>query len=71
LKDIPKPKFVWYKINFELFRESLNGIYKKTDAKSTAGAKPYDYVWMFKIIILQRLYNLSDEQGASAYTRED
>ena len=50
------------KINFELFRESLNGIYKKTDAKSTAGAKPYDYVLMFKIIILQRLYNLSDEQ---------
>jgi len=50
------------KINFELFRESLNSIYKKTDAKSTAGAKPYDYVLMFKIIILQRLYNLSDEQ---------
>ena len=50
------------KIDFEVFRESLNSIYKKTDAKSTAGAKPYDYVLMFKIIILQRLYNLSDEQ---------
>lgn len=50
------------KINFELFREVLNSIYKKTDAKSTAGAKPYDYVLMFKIIILQRLYNISDEQ---------
>lgn len=50
------------KIDFELFREALNSIYKKTDAKSTAGAKPYDYVLMFKIIILQRLYNLSDEQ---------
>lgn len=50
------------KINFELFREELNSIYKKTDAKSTAGAKSYDYVLMFKIIILQRLYNLSDEQ---------
>lgn len=50
------------KINFEIFRESLNSIYKKTDAKSSAGAKPYDYVLMFKIVILQRLYNLSDEQ---------
>lgn len=50
------------KIDFELFRKELNSIYKKTDAKSTAGAKPYDYVLMFKIIILQRLYNLSDEQ---------
>jgi IS5 family transposase len=50
------------KINFELFRGELNSIYKKTDAKSAAGAKPYDYVLMFKIIILQRLYNLSDEQ---------
>jgi IS5 family transposase len=50
------------KINFELFRDSLNSIYKKVEAKSTAGAKPYDYVLMFKIIILQRLYNISDEQ---------
>src|SRR6266853_536129 len=50
------------KINFEIFRESLNSIYQKTDAKSSAGAKPYDYVLMFKIIILQRLYHLSDEQ---------
>jgi IS5 family transposase len=50
------------KVNFELFREVLNTIYQKRDAKSAAGAKPYDYVLMFKIIILQRLYNLSDEQ---------
>jgi len=50
------------KINFELFRETLNKIYQKTERKSEAGAKPYDYVLMFKVIILQRLYNLSDEQ---------
>lgn len=50
------------RIEFELFRETLEGIYEKTDRKSAAGAKPYDYVLMFKIIILQRLYNLSDEQ---------
>jgi IS5 family transposase len=50
------------RIDFESFRETLDGIYEKTDRKSAAGAKPYDYVLMFKIIILQRLYNLSDEQ---------
>lgn len=50
------------RIDFETFRETLDGIYEKTDRKSAAGAKPYDYVLMFKIIILQRLYNLSDEQ---------
>ncbi len=46
----------------ELFRETLNTIYEKTDRKSEAGAKPYDYVLMLKVIIVQRLYNLSDEQ---------
>ena len=50
------------KIDFELFRETLNAIYQKTERKSEAGAKQYDYVLMFKVIILQRLYNLSDEQ---------
>ena len=29
---------------------------------TNAGAKPYDYVLMFKILVLQRMYNLSDEQ---------
>lgn len=50
------------RIDFEVFRETLNEIYEKKERKSQAGAKPYDYVLMFKIIILQRLYNLSDEQ---------
>jgi IS5 family transposase len=49
-------------IDFEIFRETLNGIYQKPEPRSNAGAKPYDYVLMFKILILQRLYNLSDEQ---------
>ena len=26
------------------------------------GAKPYDYVLMFKVLVLQRMYNLGDEQ---------
>ena len=34
---------------------------KKPD-RSKAGARPSDYVLMLKILILQRLYNLSDEQ---------
>jgi IS5 family transposase len=31
-------------------------------AKGKGGRPPYDYVLMFKILILQRYYNLSDEQ---------
>jgi hypothetical protein len=30
--------------------------------KGLGGRPPYDYVLMFKIIILQRYYNLSDDQ---------
>ena len=30
--------------------------------KSNAGRKPYDVVLMFKVLVLQHLYNLSDEQ---------
>lgn len=50
------------RIDFEVFRETLDEIYAKSDRKNSAGAKPFDYVLMFKILLLQRLYNLSDEQ---------
>jgi len=50
------------KIDFEMFRPLLESIYGNTDRKSNAGAKPYDYIMMFKVLILQRLYNMSDEQ---------
>jgi IS5 family transposase len=33
------------------------------DKKSNAGQKPYDVVMMFKIILLKRFYNMSDEQA--------
>ncbi|RPI80158.1 MAG: IS5 family transposase, partial [Desulfobacteraceae bacterium] len=33
-----------------------------TEKKNNAGAKPYDVVMMFKIMILQHLHNLSDAQ---------
>lgn len=48
-------------IDWEIFREPLERVFDK-ERKSNAGAKPYDYVMMFKILILQRFYNLSDAQ---------
>jgi IS5 family transposase len=48
-------------INFELFRPQLATVFQK-EKTSPAGRKAYDVVFMFKILLLQRLYNLSDEQ---------
>ena len=48
-------------IDFELFRARLTAVFEKPKA-SAAGRKAYDVVLMFKILILQRLYNLSDQQ---------
>ncbi len=48
-------------IDFEIFRDRLERIFEKPK-RSNAGRKPMDVVMMFKILILQRLYNLSDEQ---------
>lgn len=48
-------------IDFEIFRKLLEeGLYKVPKGKG--GRRPYDYVLMFKILILQRYYNLSDTQ---------
>ncbi len=48
-------------VDFEMFRETLEtGLYKKR--MTNAGARPYDPVLMFKVLVLQRMYNLSDEQ---------
>ena len=49
-------------IDFEIFRPQLDAVFSK-DRKSAAGRKAYDVVLMFKILILQRLYNLADEQA--------
>ena len=49
-------------IDFDMFRPTLEKVLQKTDKKSNAGAKPYDYVMMFKILILQRYYGLGDKQ---------
>lgn len=46
-------------IDFEMFRETLEtALYK--ERLTGAGAKPYDYVLMFKVLVLQRMNNLSD-----------
>jgi IS5 family transposase len=48
-------------IDFDIFRDLLvSGLSKPTQGKG--GRPPYDYVLMFKILILQRYYNLSDDQ---------
>ncbi len=47
-------------INFEAFRADLERVHDK-NRKSNAGAKPFDVVLMFKVLILQQLYNLSDD----------
>jgi transposase, IS5 family len=48
-------------INWEIFRTQLKKCFKK-EPKGPGGRPPYDYVLMFKVLILQRLYNLSDAQ---------
>ena len=47
-------------IDWEQFRPILEQARKKT-RKSAAGAKGYDVVLLFKALILQSLYNLSDQ----------
>jgi IS5 family transposase len=49
-------------IDFEMFRIFLEKHLTKKERKSNAGAKPYDVVMMFKILILQRYYGLGDTQ---------
>lgn len=49
-------------INFEMFREKLEYKLLNQTKKNNAGAKPYDVVMMFKIMILQRYYRLGDTQ---------
>ena len=49
-------------VDFELFRKLLELRLSKLP-KGAGGRPPYDYVLMFKILILQRYYNLSDDQA--------
>lgn len=49
-------------VDFEEFRNTLESKLLNTEKKNNAGAKPYDVVMMFKIMILQRYYGLGDKQ---------
>jgi IS5 family transposase len=48
-------------INWKSFRPIIDKAFRK-ERKSNAGRPPYDYVLMFKILVLQTMYGLSDEQ---------
>lgn len=47
-------------IDWEVFRPTLDSARQKP-RKSSTGAKGFDVVMLFKILVLQSLYNLSDE----------
>ena len=48
-------------VDWEGFRGELEQIRDKP-RKSKAGRKPFDVVQMFKVLVLQQMYNLSDDQ---------
>jgi hypothetical protein len=57
-------------VQFETFRPKLRAALVAgglragaAERKSAAGRKPWDEVMMFKALVLQALYNLSDEQA--------
>jgi IS5 family transposase len=54
--------FLRTKIDWESFRPELAPIYEERQ-QGAAGRKPLDPVLMFKIVILQRINNLSDDQA--------
>jgi IS5 family transposase len=51
-------------IPWEVFRPELMALWRtpKEKRKSNAGRPPWDEVLMFKVLVLQQLYNLSDDQ---------
>jgi transposase, IS5 family len=48
-------------VDFEVFRGALEQALARAD-RSKGGRPPYDAVLMFKVLVLQTLYTLSDEQ---------
>lgn len=49
-------------VDFELFRAALEAAVPRSD-RSKGGRPPYDAVLMFKVLVLQTLYTLSDDQA--------
>lgn len=48
-------------VEWDAFRSLLSSVYKNGDP-SKGGRPPYDAVLMFKVLVLQHFYNLSDDQ---------
>ncbi len=48
-------------VDFEIFRADLDAALARSD-RSKGGRPPFDAVLMFKVLILQSLYGLADEQ---------
>jgi len=48
-------------INWEIFRPIITPIFEIKE-RGIGGRPPFDYITMFKILVLQRYYNLSDDQ---------
>jgi IS5 family transposase len=48
-------------IDWEMFRPIITPIFEKEE-RGIGGRPPFDYVMMFKVVILQKYYNLSDDQ---------
>ena len=49
-------------LDIVMFRPLLEAKLLNNDKKNNAGAKPFDVVLMFKILLLQRYYGLGDKQ---------
>src|SRR5579864_6311687 len=48
-------------VDFEVFRDALEVALSRSD-RSKGGRPPYDPVLMFRVLVLQTLYTLSDDQ---------
>ena len=48
-------------VDFEVFRGDLEAVLSRSD-QTKGGRPPYDVVLMFKVLVLQSLYTLSDEK---------
>lgn len=53
-------------IDFEIFRKPLDDHFDMGKDRNLGGRPSFDYLMMFKILILQRYYNLSDDNAEYA-----
>ncbi len=54
-------------IEWRMFESILTRVFAK-EHKGTGGRPPYNYLLLFKILILQRLFNISDDHLHSRVT---